>query len=277
MGKPQPTDTFQMQLQPSMVSFDPTAFDELIKANGVELVHYTAMPCPVGLTDPDDIRQTHAHHEDCSNGFIYTRAGTVTCGFLGNSKESHFADAGRIDGSTVNAVIPRFYDDKPEESVYFTSFDRVYLKEEAITVVTFNKYQAHVSGVDRLTFPVVHVINLVDAFGKRYKECVHFTVRDGQIHWKEGEGPGIDPSTGKGVVFSARFTYRPYWIVKNMVHEVRVAQNEDEFFNRTTLRMPQQCALQREYHYFKSANDDQAKDPEKRQKPGPATGGFGPR
>lgn len=126
-------------------------------------------------------------------------------------------------------------------------------------------------------FPAVHVQLLVDASNRGYTEGVHFDVRNGQLHWRDGQGPGVDPVTGKGVVCSARFTYRPFWLLKNMVHEVRVAQTEDEFFNRTTQRMPQQAVLQREYHYFKSARDDQAKDPEQRQKPAPASGQFGPR
>jgi hypothetical protein len=78
-------------------------------------------------------------------------------------------------------------------------------------------------------------------------------------------------------VCSVHFSYRPFWYVKNLIHEVRVAQTEDEFGNRTVQRMPQSCVLQREYFFEKEQRDSQAADPEGRQKPGPGDGGFGPR
>ena len=133
------------------------------------------------------------------------------------------------------------------------------------------------SGVDRLIFPVVEVEDIMDSRGKRYKEGVDFCVKNGQIVWHQNAGPGVDPKTGKGLVCGVRFSYHPFWLVKNLVHEVRLVQAEDEFGERVVQRMPQMAVLQREYQYFKEANDPQAKDPEKRQSPGPDSGQFGPR
>lgn len=277
--KPSAPETIYGLVFPSdAVSFDVEKFDEFIRSQGVQLVHFRAMPCPVGLADPDDMRQAHDHHQDCSNGHIYTKAGTITTGFLGNSSSLQYQDIGRMDGSTVNIVVPRFYDDKPNERVEITEMDRMYLKEESLTVATFYRYAAHSSGVDRLIFPVVSVVDLMDSHGKRYKEGVHFEVKGGQLHWFPNQGPGVDPATGKGTVCAIRFNYRPFWYVKNLVHEVRVCQAEDEFTGeRTVQRMPQQAVLQREYQFQKEQNDSLAASPEKRKKPGPDDGGFGPR
>lgn len=282
MAKQGPDTVYQMVFPSDAVSFDAAKFDELIRSQGVEFVHHRAMRCPVGMTDPDDIRRPHPHHEDCSNGFLYTLAGTVTCGFLGNSKESHFQDFGRVDGSTVQIVVPRFYDaaagcptgDVPVE---LAPFDRMYLKEDVTPVVTWHTFSASVTGVDRLWFPAIKVIDLVDANAQRYHQDVDFVLRQGQIHWTGTRRPGIDPKTNKGVVCSVRFTYKPFWYVKNLVHEVRVAQGEDDFGNRVLQRMPQSAMLQREYHFEKEQRDAQAKDPERRQQSQPADGQFGPR
>src|SRR5688572_17413775 len=274
--KPSAPETIYGLVFPSdAVSFDVEKFDEFIRSQGVQLVHFRAMPCPVGLSDPDDMRQSHDHHQDCSNGHIYTKAGVITTGFLGNSADLRFQDMGRMDGSTVNIVIPRFYDDKPNERVEVSELDRMYLQEEGITVTTFYRFAAHSSGVDRLIFPVVRVVDLMDSHGKRYKEGVHFEVSGGELRWFQNQGPGVDPATGKGTVCAIRFAYRPFWYVKSLVHEVRVCQAEDEFGERVVQRMPQQAVLQREYQFQKEQNDSQVISPEKRKKPGPDDGGFG--
>lgn len=269
--------SFQLQLPDDIIGLDPEAFDTLIRSQGVQMVHFRSMRCPVGLKDPDDIRRGHEHHQDCSNGMVYTKAGLVTCGWLSNSKHVDLGDLGRLDGSTVTVVLPRTYDES-DEYVDLTYVDRMYLKEESITVTCGNfTFATHITGVDRLCFPVVRVIDLMDAHGKRYYQDVDFCVCEGQIHWKDGKSPGVDPDTNAGVICSVRFTYRPYWYVNTLPHEVRVAQVEDEYFERRLQRMPKQAVLQREYHYEKAQRDAQAKDPEKRQHPEPSSGSFGPR
>lgn len=267
--------SYQLLFPKDAVGFDPEAFDDLLRNQGVQMVHWRAMKCPVGMTDPDDIRRPHDHHENCSNGFLYTKVGVVTVGFLGNSSDYRFIDAGRLDGSTVNIVLPRFYDDQPDLPVEVSSFDRMYLSEETITVVTWHTFAHHRTGIDRLLFPAVKVNDLVDSKGIRYHEGSDFQLKGGQIHWGNRR-PGTDADTGKGVVCSVHFSYRPFWYVKNLVHEVRVAQTEDEFGDRKVQRMPQSCVLQREYFFEKEQADSQTPSSD-RKKPGPGDGGFGPR
>lgn len=259
------------------VSLDPDAYDELIRNQGVTMLHYRSMRCPVGMSDPDDLRRPHEHHADCSNGFLYTLSGAVTVAFLGNSKEERFADVGRLDSAGAEILIPRFYDDKDATPVELAQFDRIYLADESVTVVNWQTFATHASGIDRLQFPAVRVQDLVDSRGTRYAPGLDFEIRGGQIHWLGQSQPGIDPDTGKGVVCSARYTYRPFWYVARMPHEIRLAQVEDDT-GRHVVRMPQQAAIQREMWFEKEQRDAEAPHPDSpRQKPGPADGGFGPR
>jgi hypothetical protein len=272
----QPDTTYQLDFASDAVSFDIEKFDELIRSHGVEMVHWRAMRCPVGMVDLDDIRRPHEHHENCSNGFIYTLAGTVTVGFLSNSNNPRFHDAGVLDGATVQIVIPRFYDDHPETRVELCPFDRMYLKEESITVPNWETFSAHVTGVDRLQFPVVKVTDLVDALGQRYKQDADFEVRGGRIYWGNRQ-PGVDPKTNKGRVCAVRYSYRPYWYVKQLVHEVRVSRVLNEYTgDREIQQMPQSAILQREYHFEKEQNDPQAPQ-SPRHGQAPPSGAFGPR
>lgn len=284
-----------MNIPDGAVSFDHDAFDDLIHANGVQMVHWRAMRCPVGLVDPDDIRRPHEHHMNCSNGFVYTLAGQITCGFMANSKEISHSDPGRLDGSTVQVVFPRFYDDEcgtpgGGERTEFAKYDRMYLKEEAITVPTWQTYRAHISGYDRLMFPVVTVTDIMDSDGKRYVNCVDYCIENGQIKWLGANQPGVDAKTGLGKVVSVRFRYRPFWYVKSLPHEVRVAVSEDDITGARTLqRMPQSALLQREYTFEKEERDSQQPGKNNphtgetggpdspRQQPGPSDGLFGPR
>lgn len=273
MAGQQADNTIQFQFPSDAVSFDPDAFDLLLRTQGVEMVHYRALPCPVGLIDPDDQNHPREHHVNCSNGYIYLCSGKITCGFLSNSKESRQIDVGRIDGSTVIVTFPRFYDrddaEDPEVAVQPCPFDRLYLKDENISVVTWEKYAASITGVDKLRYPALHVVDLMDATGKMYKECDDFKIVQGRIVWNPDRSPGLDPTTQRGVVMSVRYVYRPFWYVQRMLHEIRVAQVENEFTGvRETVRFPQQMLLQRE-HVFENEQADIKAKPSDRQNPGP--------
>jgi hypothetical protein len=234
------------------------------------------MRCPVGLIDPDDtMRRPHDDHTGCSNGFLMTLAGKITCSFLGNGNTNNFRDFGRMEDSTVQASIPRFYDDKADTRIDRDTFDRIYMEDESITVVNWHLFAASVTGVDRLQFPAIEVSDLIDANGIRYHQGIDFDVKEGRIVWR-GTGPGVDPTSGKGVVCSIRYRYRPYWYIERLLHEVRVAQVTDEWGNTEIMRMPQQVVLKREIFFHKEDRDPMAPQTE-RQKPQPASGQFGPR
>lgn len=277
MAKRGPVEVYATELPNAAVSFDVDAFDELLGSQGVTFVHFRAMRCPVGMIDQFDVRRPHEDHAGCSNGFLYTKAGVITASFLGNGKQTNVTEVGAMDGSTVNVTMPRFYDGT-EIPVYVAPFDRLYLAEENIVVVNWQLFQADATGRDKLNFPAVTVQDLIDAQGRRY-DYGDFEIREGRIAWQSGNRPGLDPETGKGLVCSVRYTYRPYWYVKNLIHEVRVSQAENPYTGvREVTRMPQAITLQREYIFEKEDRDEQAVNPDSPRQVRPPDGPrFGPR
>lgn len=275
MSKPQPATQQQFHFPDQAISFDPDAFDLLIRTQGVDMVHYRALPCPVGLIDPDDQRHPREHHTNCSNGHLYILGGNIICSFLSNSKESRAIELGRTDSSTVTVTFPRYYEkdnpSQPDVEIHPTFYDRLYLKDEKITVVTKEKFACSATGVDKLRYPVVKVDLLVDARGKAYYQGTDFNVVGGEIVWNKS--PGIDAESNRGVVCSVRYEYRPFWYVARMIHEVRVAQVENMMGERETMRFNQQMLLQREVVFENEQADALAKQTP-RQNPGPNDSGI---
>jgi hypothetical protein len=237
------------------VAFDLEAFNELIRSQGVKLVHYRAMRCPVGMSDLDDNRRPHPHHEGCSNGFIYTKVGCVTGAITSNNKKKSLEDVGFVDFSTVQCTLPQTYDNS-DINLVIAPFDRFYLDEETTAVVMWQLFRHHETGVDRLKYPV-HCVegDIIDFRGEQYKENSDFVVSNGQIKWVgRRPGPEIDTGPGmgngfgtdKGPVCSIRYLYKPYWYVGAIPHELRIAQVQDGF-DRRAVRAPQMCVLHREY------------------------------
>lgn len=279
----------QTDIPSHRIAFDIPAFDEAIRSQGVRLVHYHAMRCPVGMVDLDDNRRSHPDHAGCTNGFIYTKVGVVTGLFMGNSKSKRTDDLGFWDGSTVQVTLPRMYDES-EEEVSVAPFDRFYLDEARISVNTWQTYMHHESGVDRLKYPAIKVDRLMDSSGLSYSEGSDFTLNSsGQLVWGS-KRPTPDLSVGgdthstRGAVCGVRYRYRPYWYVGQIVHEIRVTQAPDEMGERVTHRMPQAVVLHREYVVTTNPQNT-AGDPGEgpasadafRTMMGSAMGGFGPR
>jgi len=257
------------------VSWDEDAFDVFIRSQGAKFVHWRAMPCPVGMTDRWDVRRTHPDHSGCSNGHLYTRAGVVTC-MMGSGAPNKMEqnDIGLLNGSTVRVTAPFTYDDSDEEMVDVMPFDRFYLDEERVLVPHAQRVEHHVSLHDRLQFPVVKVVDLVDANGISHGKD-EYDIVAGQIVWKQSLG--YDHDQKKGTVYSIRYMYRPYWYVKDMQYQVRLAQVETPD-GRVAKRWPQEWTMTREFIFEKEEKDKLAPDPDSpRQVMGPADGAFGPR
>ncbi len=256
------------------VSFDPDAFDVALRSQGVKLVHMRAMKCPVGLVDRHDVRFVHEDHSACSNGHIYTRAGEVTCLFTGAGNKQDQQEWGLHDGGTVNITAPLTYDGE-DGLVDVMPYDRFYLNEEAITVPHSQLVEAHSTGKDRLDFPAVQVIDVIDSHGKRHQPS-EYKIEAGQLVWTNGGLP-YDAMNERGMIYAVRFTYRPYWYVRQLMHQVRVAQIETALA-REVKRFPQQWVMQREYIFENEKKDELAPDPNSpRQAKGPRTIGLGPR
>lgn len=285
MSKPQANNSAFVFPQQSL-SFDPSAFDTAIESQGVELIHWRATRCPIGLVDKFDSRRPNDDHGtkcsgSCSNGFLYFKAGIVQALFtsVNNSRDSQ--DFGVLDGSTVQVTTPRFYDDTSEselgKEIFVVPFDRFYLKEEQVLVEHWQLVEHSLTGKDRLSFPVVNVVLLIDAKGKQYTQDVEFSIENGQLVWKDSLGPGFDVDANKGTIYSCRFAYRPFWYCSRVNHQVRVGQIET-LEERKLIRLPQSFTLQREAQFEKEQNDPEAISGQSpRQEKGPALGPFGPR
>ncbi len=257
------------------VSLDINAFDDAIRSQGLVFVHFRAMRCPVGLVDRYDNRRPNHDHSGCSNGFIYTEAGQLTALATGNSKNPREIDTGFIDGSTMQVTAQRFYDDTRKE-VHVAPFDRFYLDEPGIVVPTWQLFEANITGVDKMQFPVVEVQELMDSSGNVYRQDEDFVVKGGYIHWT-GSRPAYDAAAQRGSVCAIRYLYRPYWYVKQLLHQVRVTQSEDPRTGaRAVHRMPQAMVLQREYVFERDESTPPGED-NPRQVPAPPEGAFGPR
>lgn len=264
---------------PFQVHFSPADFDDALIAHAVPFLHFRAMKCPVGLKSKHDVRRVDECRLGCSNGFIYTEAGLAWCTPSGNSAKLIQYDPGLLTGASISVTPARYYADEadPYRLVQLLQFDRMYLKDASIVVPTWETFEAHETGVDRLRFEVVEVIDLMDNLGRRYVQG-DFVVTSGKLVWGS-KRPGVDPDTGHGRLCSVRYTYRPYWYVSQLVHEVRVSTVQDPDSNGlVTVRMPQSAILQREYVFEKTERDAQATDPsDPRQVTEPYNGGFSAR
>ena len=255
MAQKHPDNHIYTDLPQVDVAFDLEAFNEAIRAQGVKLIHLRAMRCPVGMTDLDDNRRPHPHHESCFNGFIYERVDCITGLMTGNNKKKSMEDVGFVDFSSVQSTFPQTYDDS-DVNLIIAPFDRFYLNEKSANVVMWQLFKHHESGIDRLKYPVECVQGpIIDSRGERYEEDVDFQVVQGQINWigrrpapeiDTGPGMGNGFGTDHGAVCSVRYTYRPYWYVGSIPHELRFGQVQDGF-DRKAVRAPQMCTLHREY------------------------------
>lgn len=255
-----------------IVDFSPTNFDEVVAGRGVVFEHFAAMRCPAGLIDKtDSLHRPHPDHSGCSNGFIYRHVGTLQGVFSGNGREFRSTDAGLLDPSMAQITVPRTYlDGKP---VFLAPMDRLFLAEEGIVVPNWEVVEASPLGIDRLLFPATMVLDIEDSRGIRY-QLGDYQLQNGQIKWI-GKNPGQDANTGKGIVYSVRYLYRPFWYVTKMNHEIRVFQTLDNDGNRRTERGPQSFTAQREYVFLNEAADDQARNASSlRQQPVPPSGGL---
>jgi hypothetical protein len=266
---------FNQSIPEGSVAFDQDAFDEAIRAHGVQFIHYRGMRSPGGLVDKYDSRRPEEDHVGGSNGFVYTKAGQFTGLMIGNSKNQKGTPQGLLDMANCQMTSPKTYD--CGKLIYLAPFDRLYLAETSVLVVHWQLVEPHPTGTDKLRFQAIEVQDLIDSDGVRYTTSDYCVTHNGQIKWLTQKRPGMNPDTGKGKVYTVRYLYRPYWYIDRLVHEIRMTQQENPLTGeRTTIRMPQTASLQREYVFENEEQDSQLPD-SPRQAPVPEDGQFGPR
>lgn len=228
-----------IDLPRSAVAFDVDAFDSALYEHGVAMLHYRAMRCPVGMISVSDVRKAHEDHPGCSHGFLYTYGGLFHGVFTGQSTEKADVPLGASLSGNAQVTAPRFYTDHPDVPLHVGIYDRIYLAQPGMDVVNWQLFTVGEGEVDRLDFPAERVVDLVDSEGRVYAQDVDFRLVNGRVRW-QGSRPR------PGMVCAARYLYRPYWYVRYMPHELRIARG-DGLGEPGVQRMPQALALQREW------------------------------
>jgi hypothetical protein len=223
-------------------------FNSLVADQGIKLVHYRALRCPVGMRDQYTERKTHIDHQGCSNGNIYERAGEMTCLFTGNGTSIREMDLGLMVGSTVQVTFPELYDDS-NEPCRIANHDRIFLAEPQGDVVTTQLFNASEESSEKLRYIPTTIETLYDSAGNHYPKAA-YEIRTGLLHWTGSRRPA------PGQVCSVRYRYLPYWYVQHIVHEIRVVQVQDQAtMERKPERIPYSAVLVRENIFELEQND----------------------
>jgi hypothetical protein len=267
-----------LDLTEYQVSFDPQAFDNFIKSQGIYVTHYRAVPDPTGMASKGDLYAANSSRSN-SDGFLFYKAGVCQILFTVNNKMYNIQVEGGISSSSAFATFPRYYDDGNNE-VIIHPYDRLYLKDVDVKVSDFQFVEANSTGVDRLQYPAVEVEHLVDANGIIYKQDQDFEItNDGNIKWLTQKRPGTNIKINKGTIYSIRYRYVPFFVVNQLVHEIRISQVSDpETFDRSVQRMPYAANILRENVFHDTNKDPNKPISDQRYQDAPSVGGaLGPK
>lgn len=235
--------------------FDLPAFDRGIETQGVRMTHYRAMRCPHGMIDLDDSRRPRHDHPGCSGGFLYSKAGDLHVLATGNSLVMEPSPGGQILDVPLSVTFGRRYIDpgcEERRRAIVAPYDRFCLSgsNDAELVAEHSQlFQASATGVDRLHFPVTEVVDLLDA-GLRHYSFGDFTIADGALVWGS-QRPPYDSATDRGSICSIRYTYRPFWYLWQLVHDLRGVRDPDGRSERGW-----QSGVMRREMYFDSEGGD---------------------
>ncbi len=254
----QPADGMQQifKLAKYQQSFDKDAFNELIKGQGVKVVHYRAIPDPSGMAAIGDSHAVQSPRRS-SDGFIYKEAGEMTLWFSSNTSDWDIEVEGMTKHDAAVITAPINYENCPDKEVILAPYDRFFLKDVVVRVVAMQFVEANTTGTDKLQYPATCVEYLIDADGREYTEDVDFKITpDGFIQWISQNRPGFNEKTNRGTVYAIRYRYIPYFVIARMLHEIRVSQITDMMtFERQLHRMPFQALVIRE-HVLSDVNRD---------------------
>jgi hypothetical protein len=232
------------------IGFNTIAQEQFAKDKGIVFEHFAAIPSPIGLKDRGDYRRSDTLDTVSENGFIYKKVGEFTATIVSNGKSNQQMEGGIFDNSTARLVLPKFYNDNCPSNTKEISLlpgDRVYTKRIELKVDNYQRAEFGVNHSDFLQFPAKCVSYLMDSRGIEYTYGREFKIdSNGNIEWIQGQNnPGIELSTGKGRVYSIRYTYLAFWYVSQLINEIRVTNDG----NGNPVRLPYQVTIQREYVY----------------------------
>lgn len=256
-------DVINRYLPQVQESFDLKRLEAFVTGLGVDLVHYRAMPSPLGKNDRGDLRRNDGVDTITSNGMIYRRGGVFTATMTDNSREQKRSQSGVLDPSEARLVMPRFYNKKDladGNRIYLMPGDRLYFSDSKADVMVANSQEMEYrEDVDNEPmFPIIGLQDkILDSRNIEYTQGVDFTITThGNIRWTAGaNNPGIDPNTGKGRLYSIRYLYKAFYYVVSLPKEVRVT-NVTTAGIRSPERMPMHAIIVREYIFHQRNRGD---------------------
>jgi hypothetical protein len=236
-------------------SFDLNRLDIFVNSLGIDIMHYRAIPSPIGQNDRGSWRRNDGVDTITSNGMIYRYAGTFTATLTTNEREEKRGVSGQIDPSEARLVMQRFYNANGGQDngdrIYLAPGDRIYIADPNADVLVANSQKMdYEEGIDNVPlFPIVKLQDaIVDSRNIEYNPNVDYVITDdGNIRWLPGgNNPGIDPLTGKGRVYSIVYLYRGFYYVVALPHEIRITCVTAGGV-RAPARMAQHAVIMREY------------------------------
>lgn len=245
------------------VSFDSAAFNNLLKANGVRVKHFKAIPDPRGLSDYGSNRTDRPVGN--SNGYIYKEVGCFTAVLQSNSKTPIYEVEGQLDPSSAIMTPPQYYEGEEKKPIIIDVWDRFELQDIEVRVETSELVESTTIGRDNLRFPATCVEYLIGSDGFEYQNGVHYVINpQGQIEWKGQIRPRYNTDLNKGEIYSVRYRYIPYYVARRLLHEIRVSQITDMATGeRYVERLPYQVHVARENVFRDTMNTSEgiAEDP----------------
>lgn len=238
-----PVNDIQIQYdQPwTAVRGDSTGDNNFIaKTFGIKFMHYMCVPDPLLQNSPGDVRHSFGYDDGNQqfvesdrfhreNGFIYVKQQIIMGIFQGNTKDMRNLIAGLYGDSGANISLNRYYQDT-NQKINVSENDKLVPCElpEEFHTVDYQKFTHNPTGIDRMQFKVCDVVFLIDSKGVQYHQGQDFNVVNGAIQWIDGgDRPGLDPKTGKGRTCAVRYTYKPYYYIKTVLHDIRIRPSMD--------------------------------------------------
>ena len=219
------------------VKSDISAEFSLIRNTGIKFMHWACVADPLFKHEDGSLRHAFDQEENQQfedrkefqreNGFLYFKRGIVYGIWTGNSKDLRYLTSGLYTSAGATVSLDRYYFDSGKQ-IELSENDKLipleYPKEFYTTIN--HKFQHNPTGIDRLQFPAYNISILVDSAGVLYNQGIDFVLDRGAIRWVDGKNrPGIDPDSPDGTqgrICAARYTYRPFYYIKMLLHDVRL-------------------------------------------------------
>jgi len=254
------------------VTMDSIGQDNFLIQNGVLFDHYKAVPCVLGQTVEGDIRHSHNHDFEgntnvhCENGFLYCFAGQVWGVFTNKSKQMAYIPAGFYGSSSAMLTFNRYYRGTTKIAS-FTEYDKLIPCEcpKEFFHSNFEKVTHSMTGVDRTQFQITEIEYVTDSDGKFYNEGIDFKIdSQGHIAWiPGGKQPGWNNVADKPKLISVRYKYKPYFYVKQMMHEIRIFPQMNAYDGSYSMqKMPMQAQVQADYIFLNNRTEQDVPDAE---------------